>query len=150
MNEGTSGGFKEVIFEVSGEDVTEPWNLKRVFTVYNVFLKQKLKDVCIHQQRLLWASGSGGIWCSNWYEWCSCGFFLFLTRWTICKYYQISCAFNAYPTGLVAQCQDQKSQHKNKDKAFCIAFSFIRTRISQKTSWRCYKTYVSGKFWWPF
>jgi peptide chain release factor 1 len=24
MNEGTSGGFKEVIFEVSGEDVTEP------------------------------------------------------------------------------------------------------------------------------
>jgi peptide chain release factor 1 len=24
------------------------------------------------------------------------------------------------PTGLVAQCQDQKSQHKNKDKAFGV------------------------------
>jgi peptide chain release factor 1 len=33
------------------------------------------------------------------------------------------------PTGLVAQCQDQKSQHKNKD-LWRIAFSFIRTRIS--------------------
>ena len=29
------------------------------------------------------------------------------------------------PTGIVAQCQDQKSQHKNKDKAFKV----LRTRI---------------------
>jgi protein subunit release factor A len=35
------------------------------------------------------------------------------------------------PTGLVAQCQDQKSQHKNKDKALAFYVSFIRTGISQ-------------------
>jgi protein subunit release factor A len=33
---------------------------------------------------------------------------------TIGKYNQIT--FNAHSYGLVAQCQDQKSQHKNKDK----------------------------------
>jgi peptide chain release factor 1 len=32
------------------------------------------------------------------------------------------------PTGIVAQCQDQKSQHKNKDKAFKV----LRTRIYEK------------------
>jgi peptide chain release factor 1 len=37
------------------------------------------------------------------------------------------------PTSLVAQCQDQKSQHKNKDKAFgVLRFSFIRTKLAKK------------------
>jgi peptide chain release factor 1 len=59
-------------------------------------------------------------------------FFLFFrTRWTIGKYYQISGAFNAYPTGLVGAMSGSKSQHKNKDKTFgVLRSSFIRTRVS--------------------
>jgi peptide chain release factor 1 len=50
-------------------------------------------------------------------------FFLFFrTRWTIGKYYQISGAFNAYPTGLKAQCQDQNHNTRIKIKplAYCV------------------------------
>jgi peptide chain release factor 1 len=38
------------------------------------------------------------------------------------------------PTGLVAQCQDQNHNIRIKKGIWRIAFSFIRTRISQKTS----------------
>jgi hypothetical protein len=37
----------------SGEDVYGTLKFEAVFTVYNE-CKQKLKDVCIHQQRQLW------------------------------------------------------------------------------------------------
>jgi protein subunit release factor B len=59
-NEGTSGGFKEVIFEVSGEDVYGTLKFEAVFTVYNECHKQKLKDAYISSDSY-GASGSGGI-----------------------------------------------------------------------------------------
>ena len=36
------------------------------------------------------------------------------------------------PTGLVAQCQDQKSQHKNKDKALKILTNKIYTKMIEE------------------
>jgi peptide chain release factor 1 len=62
MNEGTSGGFKEVIFEVTGEDVYGTC-LKQVHRVQRH--KQKLKDVCIHQQRLWYCQKQRNLMCKS-------------------------------------------------------------------------------------
>jgi protein subunit release factor A len=48
------------------------------------------------------------------------------------------------PTGLVAQCQDQKSQHKIKTRHSAFYVPVIMNKLAKKTSWRCYKTYVPG------
>jgi peptide chain release factor 1 len=76
---------------------------------------------------------------ANRYEWCEGRFFLFFrTRWTI--YNKISRRLTH--SNRSGSMSGSKSQHKNKDKAFGFTFPFVRTL--QKTSWRCYKTYVSG------
>ena len=48
-SEGTSGGFKEIIFSITGEDVYGDMKLSRECTVCNVSLKQRLRVVCILQ-----------------------------------------------------------------------------------------------------
>ena len=45
--------------------------------------------------------------------------------WTIRKHHLFSSSTTHIPTGIVAQCQDQKSQHKNYDKALKV----LRSRI---------------------
>jgi peptide chain release factor 1 len=50
MNEGTSGGFKEVIFEVTGEDVYGTLKFEAVCTVQRV--PQTETQGRTHQQRL--------------------------------------------------------------------------------------------------